>query len=329
MNEPSLGVDSASPDHSGGGAPLGAIGAGNMGAAIIRGSIQPPRRPPGEPGDDRGPAGARVRLPAEWVAADPDSDKRDALAALGVPAVATIAELNERLADDALVLLAVKPQMLPDLAADLARLLVGTRRSVLSILAGSTVAGIERVVCQAAAAGADLTDWTGGVLRSMPNTPAAVGRGVSALATPAPTPGGRSPSPEQADAARDLFRSLGSLHELDEGLIDAFTAIAGSGPAYVFRFAEAMTEAGKSLGLPADEATDIAVGTVVGAAALLECDAADRQGSADPAALRHAVTSKGGTTAAALAVLEEAGLGDIVNRAAAAARDRGRELAEG
>jgi pyrroline-5-carboxylate reductase len=219
------------------------------------------------------------------------------------------------LRDDAVILLAVKPQMLPEVAGDLAGLLRGTGRSVLSILAGVTTAGVRASV-ERAGDGVGVEGWTGGVMRAMPNTPASVGKGATALASP------RDVSSAQASAARDLLAPLGELYELDESQIDAFTAIAGSGPAYVFRFIEALAAAGRELGLPTEAAGRIAAATVVGAATLLEHD------GGDPGGLREAVTSRGGTTAAALDSLNAADFVGIVGRAAAAAAKRAEELGQ-
>lgn len=152
----------------------------------------------------------------------------------------------------------------------------------------------------------------------MPNTPAQVGLGMSAVA-----PGLGATAQDVAFAAR-LLGSCGEVIETTEDLIDAFTALAGSGPAYVFYLAEAMANAGVALGLTPEHADTAARQTLLGAATLLS-DSPDLSASE----LRARVTSKKGTTQAATDVLDERGLAEIMRAAMTAARDRGRELAGG
>jgi pyrroline-5-carboxylate reductase len=205
----------------------------------------------------------------------------------------------------AVLVVAVKPQTMAAALPGVASL-GGGGTLFLSIAAGTRIAAFEAV------AGAATP-----VVRAMPNTPAMVGRGITALvANPAATPDHRA-------LARALMAAVGEVVELnDEGLIDAVTAVSGSGPAYVFHLIEAMAEAGAALGLPPEIAMRLARATVCGAGEL-----AHR--SPDPAAvLRAGVTSPGGTTAAALAVLMDpaGGLPPLMRRALAAAAARGREL---
>jgi pyrroline-5-carboxylate reductase len=175
---------------------------------------------------------------------------------------------------------------------------------VLSILAGAPAATVREALGGRAR-----------VVRVMPNTPALVGRGMTALA-----PGPETTADDRA-FARAFFGAVGTVIEIDEARMDAFTAVAGSGPAYVFLLAEALAAAGAAAGLDAADALLAARETIAGAGVLLG-------GSAEePAALRRRVTSPGGTTVAALAVFEDAGLREIVARAVLAARDRGAELA--
>ncbi|MEO1512658.1 MAG: pyrroline-5-carboxylate reductase dimerization domain-containing protein, partial [Planctomycetota bacterium] len=152
------------------------------------------------------------------------------------------------------------------------------------------------------------------VVRVMPNTPARVRLGMSCLALGA--------GAEEADAAfaLRLFGAIGEVVRVDESLVDAFTALAGSGPAYAFLLAEAMAGAGRELGLDPGDADRAARQTLLGAATLLS--SSDRSA----AELRDAVTSRKGTTAAALDVFEAGGFRELVERAMTAARDRGREL---
>jgi|SRR5271166_1656786 len=204
------------------------------------------------------------------------------------------------------LVLAVKPQTL-DAAAPQAAPLVSAGALVLSIIAGKRIADIRSRIPAARA-----------IVRAMPNTPAAVGHGVTAAFASAET------TAEQKRWSEALLSAVGAFYWLgDESEIDAVTAISGSGPAYVFALTEALAAAGARLGLPAELAMDLARGTVEGAAELMR-----REPSTPPAILRRNVTSPGGTTAAALAVLQaDDGLDDLMARATAAARARARELA--
>ncbi|HEY1886770.1 MAG TPA: pyrroline-5-carboxylate reductase dimerization domain-containing protein, partial [Roseiarcus sp.] len=156
------------------------------------------------------------------------------------------------------------------------------------------------------------------VVRAMPNTPAAIGRGVTAAFANAYV------NEQQQRWCERLLGAVGAFFWLDdENAIDAVTAISGSGPAYVFALTEALAAAAEKLGLSADLSVKLARGTVEGAAELMR-----REGATSPATLRRNVTSPGGTTAAALAVLEDAkGLNDLMARATAAARARAAEMA--
>ena len=197
-----------------------------------------------------------------------------------------------------MIVLAVKPQMMDEAVAALGSL-KHADCAYLSIAAGISSGWLKQRL------GDDAI-----IIRAMPNTPAAVGQGITALYADAP------------DAARDLATQLllavGQVVQLqDEGLMDAVTALSGSGPAYVFLLVEAMSEAGIKAGLPEDLAKELAMATVCGAGALMT--AVDTP----PAILRENVTSKGGTTAAALAVLmADDGLTALMTKAVAAAKAR-------
>jgi pyrroline-5-carboxylate reductase len=202
------------------------------------------------------------------------------------------------------LVLAVKPQQLREAVVPLAGRLQNTL--VISIAAG------VRLV--------DLSRWLGGyrqLVRCMPNTPALIGAGVTGLyADP-------SVNREGHEAAEKILRAVGSTLWLqDEGQMDAVTAISGSGPAYVFYFIEALQQAGVELGLDAATARRLAVETFVGAAHLAE------QSQEDVAVLRQRVTSKGGTTAAALDAFAARGIAQAISHGAQAAAARGRELGE-
>ena len=195
--------------------------------------------------------------------------------------------------------LAVKP---PDVVPSPPRRPRPVRTRVLSIAAGVTIAAIE---------------WAAGdgvaVLRAMPNTPALVGEGVSALAA------GRHASDDDLDWAEQILAGVGLVVRVDEQHIDAVTGLTGSGPAYVFLVAEALIEAGVTAGIPRETVEPMVVQLLVGSSALL----AER---GDPAALRAMVTSPGGTTAAGLRVLEERATRGAFIEAVQAATARSREL---
>lgn len=205
----------------------------------------------------------------------------------------------------AVALLAVKPQMMGSALPALQALGNGNTLFV-SIAAGTTIATFESVL--------------GGqtpIVRTMPNTPAMVGRGITALC------GNAHVTAAQMELARALMSAVGQVVTLTgEDQIDAVTAVSGSGPAYVFHLIETMAAAGEAQGLPADVAMQLARATVCGAGELAF------QSPETAAQLRINVTSPGGTTAAALAVLmdQEAGFPALLTRAVKAAADRGREL---
>jgi pyrroline-5-carboxylate reductase len=228
------------------------------------------------------------------------------LAALAAARGVELNPLVAALAPPDVLALAVKPQSLDAAAAPIARL-AGARTLVMSILAGKTVADLEARFPGARA-----------VVRAMPNTPAAIGRGVSAAFA------NSAVDARQRRWSENLLGAVGAFYWLDdEAAIDAVTAISGSGPAYVFALTEALASAGEKLGLPAELSMNLARGTVEGAGELMR-----RESSISPAILRRNVTSPGGTTAAALAVLQgPGGLDDLMARAAAAARARAAEMA--
>lgn len=203
------------------------------------------------------------------------------------------------------LVLAVRPQSFPAEAAAFAPL-VGPGTMVVSILAGKTLATLRAGLPEA-----------GAIVRVMPNLPAAIGRGATGVAAEPAL------SRAQHDIAQTLLETLGLVEWLDEQLIDAVTAVSGSGPAYVFHLTECLAAAGVAAGLPADAAARLARATVEGTAALMTAEP-DRT----PAAMRESVASKGGTTAAALEVLRGDGaLEALMSKAVAAAKTRAGELA--
>ena len=208
----------------------------------------------------------------------------------------------------AIAIVAVKPQMMAAALPDVSALGNG-ETLVVSIAAGTSIATFEEI----------LGNQTP-IVRAMPNTPAAIGRGITALI------GNANVQPDQMDLADAMLMAIGQTVRLEhEGQMDAVTAVSGSGPAYVFHLIETLAAAGEAQGLPADLAMQLAKATVGGAGQLAE-DADD-----DPSQLRINVTSPNGTTQAALEVLmdAESGFPPLLDRAVKAAADRSRELANG
>lgn len=257
------------------------VGGGNMAGAIVAGLVRG-----GHP-------------PAQLVVVEPSDAARDALVArLGVRA---LAQAEPALGEADLVVWAVKPQVFAAAAAPVAPY-TGSALHV------SVMAGIRCAALTAATGSAR-------VVRAMPNTPALIGQGMTGLYAPPVVDAGDRARAEALLSATGQVRWVAS-----EGLMDAVTAISGSGPAYAFYLMEAMIQAAQDLGLDADAARQLTVQTVAGAAAL----AAQ---SDDPVAwLRARVTSPGGTTAAAVAVLEQRGVDAAVRDAARAAARRAQEL---
>ncbi len=242
-------------------------------------------------------------IPAgDLVAIDPDARQRERITAAHA-ITARAAATDEDLRAD-VVVLAVKPQVM----APVAKALAGRLGDALVI---SVAAGIRAT---------DIARWLGGhgrVVRCMPNTPALIGMGITGAAALA----------QVDDAARALAESiLGTVGTIvwvdDESRLDAVTALSGSGPAYVFHFIEALERAGTAIGLPAGQSRQLAIATVRGAAEL-----AARSGE-PPSVLREQVTSKGGTTAAALAVMQDGAIDAKIAAGVAAALRRSIELGD-
>ena len=207
--------------------------------------------------------------------------------------------------DSAVVVIAAKPQDAAEVVPA-AVPLVGRSTVVVSIMAGQRLASLERALPAGSA-----------VVRTMPNTPAAIGRGITVAVANSRV------SPPQRDLAHRLLAAIGAVEWVeDEGLLDAVTAVSGSGPAYVFLLAETLAQAGAAAGLPAELAERLARATVAGSGELLH------RSDLDAPHLRRNVTSRGGTTEAALAVLMgRNGLAPLMRRAVDAATRRSRELA--
>ena len=216
--------------------------------------------------------------------------------------VSTTQDSRAAVAGSDVIILAVKPQNLGAVAGRL-RGALGPDQLVLSILAGTTVAGLNACLDH------------GSIVRAMPNAPAQIGRGMTVWAATA------GATEQQRDRTRDILGAMGrEVCVEDEGDIDRATAISGSGPAYVFYFVEALTDAAREIGLSADVAGKLVVETVLGAGQLVE------ESEREPAELRRMVTSAGGTTAAALSELEAGGFSSLIERAVRAAYQRAKEL---
>jgi len=238
---------------------------------------------------------SRWANPADVAVVEKLADRRSALTEL-FPGV-TIVEAPEK-ADGAVV--AVKPGDVEPVCAAVAAAGYGR---LLSIAAGVTIARLERAL------GGDLP-----VVRAMPNTPALVGAGAAAISA------GSHATADDVAWAESILRAVGTVVVVPEKLLDAVTGLPGSGPAYVFRVAEALIDAGVLAGLPRDTSTALATQTLLGAARLLT------ETGDGPEALRAAVTSPGGTTAAGLRKLEQAGVRAAFLDAVMAATERSKEL---
>jgi pyrroline-5-carboxylate reductase len=260
------------------------IGGGNMATALIGGLA------------DKLTAGANIHVVDINV---------DALQKLKQQfGVATAQQIDAAIGRSDVIVLAVKPQQMREVAAQL-------QAYVSSQLVLSIAAGIRAV---------DLSRWLGGhtaIVRTMPNTPALIGKGITGMVAMAGV------SDQQRAAADAIMGAVGATVWLsNEALIDPVTALSGSGPAYVFYFIEAMQQAAQEMGLSVEQGTELAIATFVGASQL----AAQ---SPDPVSmLRERVTSKGGTTYAALTSMEGSGVKDAIVRAMKAAAERGRQLGE-
>ncbi len=267
--------------------PLLLIGAGRMGGALLRGWIE------------NGLSSIAVVEPQPTPALRALARKHGLTLVTSVEALAA--------AKFAACVVAMKPQILKVQAASLAPVAqAGTL--MVSIAAGTSIAAMRRA-------------WGKGarIIRAMPNTPGAIGHGISALFA------GPDATAKDRKLAERLLAALGeTLWVPKEGMIDAVTAVSGSGPAYVFLLVEAMEDAGVAVGLPHDAARRLARAMVAGSGALLDSD------RRPPAELRRDVTSPGGTTQAALDVLMAPdGLPQLMTRAVAAANARAKELADG
>lgn len=262
------------------------IGGGNMASALIAGLA------------------GQLTAGADIHVVDPNPEQLGRLAdGFGVSTALTVGDV---VGQSDVIVLAVKPQQMREVAAALLPMLAGARPLVMSIAAGIR--------------GVDLSRWLGGygaIVRTMPNTPALIGQGITGMVALAGV------SAEQKTVADDIMKAVGATVWLDdETLIDPVTAVSGSGPAYVFYFIEAMQQAAEELGLSAEQGKQLALATFVGAAQLAA------RSPEEVSVLRERVTSKGGTTYAALTSMEQSGVKQAIVDAVKAASQRGRELGE-
>ncbi len=266
-------------------AAFGVIGGGIMGEALIARLL------------DQG-----IFAPGSVLVSDPQGSRRELLhQRYGVQ---TTDDNQAVISAAETVLLAIKPQMLGAVAENLKFPERETPPLLLSILAGVPLARLEQ----------EFLGWA--VVRAMPNTPATVGAGVTALAA------GEAVSTEQRERARTIFTSVGTVVEVPESQMDAVTALSGSGPGYLALVVEALADGGVAVGLPRAVALELAIATVRGTGELLH------QGDLHPAVLKDRVTSPGGTTIAGIAALEAGGLRSALMQAVRAAYLRSKELGQ-
>jgi pyrroline-5-carboxylate reductase len=264
---------------------IGFIGGGNMAQAIIAGLLK------------------SGRSSSDIFVSDPNPECRKALSAMGVT---SFQDSSPVMAQADLVVLAVKPQIMDTVLAGLADSVKETQ-IIISIAAGFTIRSIRR----------QLNDAKNPVVRVMPNTPALIGEGMSALASDSEL------DSNIKDAVQKIFDACGqALWVPNEEAIDAVTAVSGSGPAYFFLMIENLINTGIRLGLSPDVARALVIQTAKGAAGMVELS------DVGPDVLRQRVTSPGGTTEAALNVFNEGDFADLVDRALIAARDRAGELSK-
>ncbi len=262
---------------------LAVIGCGAMGSALLRGLVT-----------------SGATRPDQIIACDIDPRRLEEPRKMGCHVSGDNRSAVQR---SDIVLLAVKPQVIDEVVKELAPLIDSDRHLIISIAAGISLSRLETLLPENTP-----------IVRVMPNTPAQVLEGASALSFNAFV------KENQREVARAIFSSAGSVVELDEKYLDAVTALSGSGPAYVFLFIEALADGGVRVGLSRDIALTLAVQTVLGAAKMV------RETKAHPGVLKDQVASPGGTTIAALAVLEGRGLRGAVIEAVWSAYQRAKEL---
>lgn len=264
---------------------IGFIGGGNMTEALAGGITR-----------------AGIVPPGNIVISDPLEERRISLQKRFGFSVTS--HNGDPAAGSGTVFLAVKPQILPGVLEEIGRI-PGPDQVIISIAAGVPLSLLE-----------DSLPVTP-VIRAMPNTPALTGNGATVI-----SPGERVKDGMIAWAGK-LFAAVGICLVMPENMMDAVTGLSGSGPAYIFRMAEALTEAGTAAGLPSEEASRLVTQTILGAAVMMT------ETRMEPSALREMVTSPGGTTQAGLKAMAEAGFEDAVKKGVLAATERSRELGKG
>ena len=261
---------------------LGFIGAGKLAGSVMRGLVR-----------------AKFCKPPEILASEPNVDARTALQTeLGISVTAENADVAKQ---TEIILVGVKPAVLLPALHDLASLL--ENKLVISLAAGIRIPSMEKIAAAR-------------FMRAMTNTPSTVCRAATALARGARTKN------EDVDLARKIFSAIGVVVEVEEEQIDTVTALAGSGPAFVYTVIEALAQGGAKMGLAPDVALTLATQTVLGAAQLAT------ESKLSPDELRRMVVTKGGTTAAGLAALEKLKASEGLIAAVEAATKRGREMAQ-
>lgn len=260
------------------------IGAGNIGRALIGGLVNGHEFDPSQLWATRRSASALDELATDF------------------PGIHTTSDNNRAVERATIVILATKPQNIHDVLSEM-RGSVSAETLVISVLAGITADALQQGL------GEDVP-----VVRTMPNTPALVDEGATAIA------GGRFSTSDHVELARHIFEAVGKVEIVPEYLMDAVTGLSGSGPAYVYMFIEALTDAGVKQGIPRPIAARLAAQTVYGAAKLVI------ETGKHPAILRDEVTTPGGTAIAAVAELEAHGLRTMLIHAVATATARSKEL---
>lgn len=263
---------------------IGFIGGGNMAEALIKGIV----------GNWKSEAKSKI------IVSEPREDRRKYLEQ--TYNVKTTSDNREAASSCNIVVLAIKPQNMAAVLDEIADLIT-EEKTVVSIAAGITLSFLQSKL------------KTKKLIRVMPNTPAIVQEGMSAMSLC------ECFSDKDIAIVRDIFMSVGKVLTIPEKYMDAVTAVSGSGPAFVALFIEAMIDAGEKIGLSRDNASELAIQTLIGTASLLDT-------GMPPEKLREMVTSPGGTTAAGLKVFEEKGFKDIVYDALHAAKKRAEELAK-
>ena len=277
----SLDINTALKDKS-----LGFIGAGNMAEAMIRGIIQ-----------------NQVVLPDRILASDLSGERREHISrTFGME---TVKENRSLVNQSNVIFLAVKPQAVPQVLADMAADM-GPEKLLVSIVAGVPIKTLSSGLPKGPR-----------IVRTMPNTPMTVMEGAMAIASDSPA------LPEDLETVETLFRPLGSTVRIEEKLIDAVTGLSGSGPAYVFMVLEALADGGVKMGLPRDVAETLAAQTLLGSAKLF------LETRMNPGQLKCMVTSPGGTTIAGIHELEKGGIRASFMNAVESATKRSIELGKG